>query len=295
MMKKIKYSKSELLMRIHLEFPNLKFFKAKVNNKGWDHTIIILDNKYVFRFPKNKSYIKKIRTEMLFLNSLRDMPIKVPNYLFISKDKSFGGYQLISGKELTKTRFQKLNNKQKKVIANQLGRFLTSLHNFPINTAKEIGLKYEWSLEEEKKEYNKRKKAIFSALNYKEKKFVKNFVKHYFSMKVPSKLCVIHHDFSDNHILIHKEKVNGVIDFGDSSLGDPAKDFSCLWNLGDDFVLNVYKTYKGKKDSKFLQRSRYYNYTGYLNQLYHGVVDNKKRMLKNALKKTKEIMRITLF
>ncbi len=288
MVKKKSLNKRELLKIIKEEFPRLNYSKAKLNNKGWDHTILILDDKFVFRFPKDECYIKKIKIEMELLNTFnKDSPLRVPKYHFMGKDSVFGGYKLIEGKELTKTVFGKLSNFQKKNCAKQLGEFLTILHNFPVSIAKKIGLKDDWPLSDEKKEYENRKSFIFSVLSNNEGNFVKSFSKKYFSMKIPSSLTVIHNDLSGAHILINNGKITGVIDFGDSSLGDPAKDFAWLWELGDRFALDVLRSYDRQIDKEFLVRSHYYNFAGTLSQLYHGVADKKKKLLRDSLKKIK--------
>ena len=229
---------------------------------------------------------------MQLLNSFsKNSPLKVPKYDFIGKSMVFGGYKLIEGRELTKTAFGKLSKLQKKSCAKKLGEFLTALHNFPISEAKKIGLKDDWPLSEEKKEYEKRKKFIFSALSKNECDFVKEFVNKYFNMKIPPKLTVLHNDFSDDHILVNNGKISGVIDFGDSSLGDPAKDFAWLWELGDRFALDVLRTYDRSIDKEFLVRSHYYNFAGTLSQLYHGVADKEKQLLRNSLKRIKSTMK----
>ncbi len=295
-MKNKRLTQRKLVKIIRGEFPRLKFSNAEINNKGWDHTNLILDNKYVFRFPKDDSHMKKIKVEMKLLNMLsKRVPVRVPKYDFMGKNNVFGGYKLIKGKELTKTAFRKLTESQKKNCAQKLGKFLTALHDFPKNKAKRIGLIDDWPLSEERKEYEKRKKFIFSVLSEKECNFVKGFVKKYLSMKVSPELTVIHNDLCDNHILIKKGKMSGIIDFGDSSLGDPAKDFAWLWELGDRFVLDVLRSYNRSIDKEFLVRSHYYNFAGSLNQLYHGVADNKKRLLRNSVNKIKIAIRSNRF
>jgi aminoglycoside phosphotransferase (APT) family kinase protein len=48
--------------------------------------------------------------------------------------------------------------------------------------------------------------------------------------------AVIHRDFSEDHILLDpvSQRLAGVIDFTDASLGDPAFDFAFLWSYGPE-------------------------------------------------------------
>ena len=55
-----------------------------------------------------------------------------------------------------------------------------------------------------------------------------------------------------------KKSISGIIDFSDRREDDPAIDFCELWGYGREFVLEVYKHYKGPKDKDFLKRSIMY-------------------------------------
>ncbi len=48
--------------------------------------------------------------------------------------------------------------------------------------------------------------------------------------------CLIHNDFSANHILFDKntERISGIIDFGDVAISDPDNDFMCLLEDSDE-------------------------------------------------------------
>lgn len=278
-------NKSDLLKKIKHEFPQLKFSQSKLNTYGFDHAVLILDNKYIFRFPKDKYYKKKIKIEIKLLDNLKNKTnVAIPNYEFVPKDKSFGGYKLIPGRILTKTAFNKLNKQAKKRLAKNLGNFLTVLHTFPVTTAKRIGLVSEWTIKDRIKDFNKRKKAVYSALTPKEKNLVRHFIKKWATLSVPKKFSVIHFDLTGDHILIHKNRLNGIIDFGDSALGDPANDFAWLWIYGDKFVYDVYNNYDNMKDEHLLLRSKYYYFATLLSSLYHGVVDKKQRQVTITLK-----------
>ena len=89
-------NKNKLIQEIKEHFPKLKFKESKLITCGFDHVVLMLDDKYIFRFPKDKYYKKKIKIEMNLLNVLKSKTkVAVPDYQFVPKDKSFGGYKLI--------------------------------------------------------------------------------------------------------------------------------------------------------------------------------------------------------
>lgn len=282
-------NKKYLIRKISVDFPDIKFNTAKMITCGFDHVVLILDNKYVFRFPKNDYYKKKIQVEMRLLSELKKKTNRIPDYKFVSKDQSFGGYPIIDGKPLSTKRFKELTSQQKTQLANKLAYFLTVLHNIPISKAQNIGLKFEWSHQDELKQYKERRKHLKKVLNQEELLFVDNLMKRYVSLKLPEN-CLVHNDISEDHILVKKNQLSGIIDFGDSSLNDPAVDFAWFWEWGENFVQKIYKKYNGRKDSGFLSRSQLYNLVMCTSWIYHGVVDKKKLWLNRAVKKIRKAM-----
>jgi len=283
-------NKNDLTKRIREEFPQIRFKDVKKITCGLDHVVLILDNKYVFRFPKNDYYKQKIKVEMRLLSELQKKISKIPHYKFMPKDQSFGGYPIIDGKPLSTKKFNNFTNQQKTQLANELADFLTTLHKIPISKAKKIGLKFEWSHQDELKQYKERRKHIKKVLNQGEMRFVDDLMEKYVSLKLPSN-SLVHHDLSEDHIFTKNNKLSGIIDFGDSSLNDPAVDFAWFWERGEDFVQKVYQRYNGRKDKEFLARSQLYNIVMCLSWIYHGVVDKKKLWLNRAVKRIRKAMK----
>lgn len=283
--------KTKLIQKIKKDFPKLKFSEFKQITCGFDHIILILDNKYIFRFPRDSYYKKKIKIEMKLLGNLQDSThVSIPNYKFVVPDKSYGGYRLIQGTRLTKTAFNKLNKKSQKKLAKDLSNFLTGLHTITLTEAEEIGLVHEWTITDQIKEFNKRKRFVYSTLSRQEKIFIGKFIKKWAALSMPKKLSPIHFDLTGDHILIDKNKLAGIIDFGDSAIGDPASDFAWLWTYEEKFVHNVYDNYKGKRDKNLLHRSKLHYFATLLSSLYHGVKDGKKQQVKITLKTIRRIM-----
>ncbi len=63
-------NKLDYLKKIKRYFPEIKFKNSKLIEKGWDHDVIVLDNKYIFRFPKKEKYQERLKSEMKFLKYL---------------------------------------------------------------------------------------------------------------------------------------------------------------------------------------------------------------------------------
>ncbi len=253
--------KRKLLSKIHKEFPKIKWEKAEHNAEGWDHYVIILDDKYVFRFPRTKKYLDVLKNEILLLSYLKDkVNITIPEYIYIAKDKSFAGYILIPGIQLKKKVFEPLPDKTKNIIAKQIADFLSSLHKVSHNAVK----KYKTKTVDAKKKYKdlilNTYKYIFPRISKKDQLLIDDYLKEFKNyLKVPKKVLT-HNDLYSKHILLggNKKSISGIIDFSDRRIDDPARDFSELWDYGEKFVLETYRNYKGSKDKNFLERSMMY-------------------------------------
>ncbi len=254
-------NKKLLLQKIKKEFPNLKWKTAKHNVEGWDHYVLILDNKYVFRFPRKPVYQKRLYTEAMLLNYLAvRVNVPVPKYEFISKDKTFAGYPLIPGIQITPEVFKTISQSARHRIAKQLAQFFSILHKTPLNIAK----KYEKGTTNNRKLYkelvkntNKHIKPRLSKNNY---QLIESFLKEFTKYQNHPHKCLVHADIHQDHLLVStdKKRLSGIIDFADRAIGDPALDFTELWLYGRKFIEKVYKHYTGPKDKDFLHRAMLY-------------------------------------
>lgn len=247
-----------LLTKITENFPKIRWRNFQHITSGWDFDVIILDNKIVFRFPKEKDCFNNLKKEINLLKIIEPkISAKIPHYIYIAKDKSFAGYNILSGKNVTASKYKNMNQAEKKLLQNKIADFLTSLHktssSILINNKTRIGKQkqfYKWFHDDTIKD-------VFPKLNNKEKEIV---IDHFKKLEshLSDKLSpvLVHGDIGEDHIFWDKTKKElGIIDFTDHHIGDPAKDFSGLFKFGKKFVNNVYTLYKCPKDNNLLERA----------------------------------------
>ncbi len=248
------------LTRIEHEFPDLRSAAFRVPTQGLDHVAIILNEEWVFRFPKLPEYIGLFPKEIALLDELHSrITLRIPSYTRIASDMTFGGYRMIRGRELFPEVFDPLPAGTKDYIAAELARFLTELHAFPLDEAIRLGVNESkgrayWS-GRQREDYD-----LYLAKTLSEEDRAK-CERHYAevaSHALPRSPVLTHGDFAWWHILLgdDRDRLAGVIDFGDRSIADPANDFGALFVYGADFVKAVYERYQGPKDPDFLRRAR---------------------------------------
>jgi aminoglycoside 2''-phosphotransferase len=294
-MEKKRIKKKELLRKIKNEFPKLSFLQSKLIDYGDDHLVIILDSKIVFRFPRTALYRKSFAGELQLLDALKGKtPLPLPDYIYLSKKKSFGGYLLIKGKELTEKRFARLTSIKKKKIISDIAQFLKVVHSINKNVLPATRSAEPWSMDDlvdYKTRYWKQRRKIIAAFVDKQMlKIIDSFYDYFIDAcsKCPYR-TVIHGDLSGDHMLLDtaKNRLNGIIDLADAAIGDPAHDFSFFWNYGDEVAKAVYQTYGSRKDKKLLERSEWYYIRYAIDRLYFLIKAKKKRKatwIKNILR-----------
>jgi aminoglycoside phosphotransferase (APT) family kinase protein len=264
------------LTQIRQEFPQLKWNKHVDSTNGWDHYVFILDDKVVFRIPKDKEYEDKLNDEIQLLSYLaKKVRVNIPVYKYISKKKSLAGYPIVTGRVLKPSIFKRLTASEKEKIAKQIAGFLSTLHTTPKSIIKKYDVEHINQENEYKDLVRKTKKFLFPRLRTDEIEQIKEyFVQLKAALGHKYSNALTHNDFSHEHILWDSTKKKiGVIDFSDRAFADPASDFFSLCEYGDKFLEQVYHLYTGKKDKHFLERSQLYFKRIPLSLMIHGLTD----------------------
>jgi aminoglycoside 2''-phosphotransferase len=247
------------------KFPGISFTDTTLITKGWDNDVLLLDNAYVFRFPKRKNSKDRFSAEVKLLEHLQsDSPLPIPKYEHLSVEPPFGGYKIIKGQEMLPELFAELNENAQDAIAKQLSDFLSFLHSTSIEVAEEVGFQeepggYWWSKERTAERYEALKELVFPNLTQEEASWARHQFETYLEFDFNFKLTVTHSDMKMDHIFFdsNRDKITGIIDFAEVEIGDPALDFTGLWDYGEDFVTKVLKQYRGIYNDDFLKRSKF--------------------------------------
>jgi len=116
---------------------------VKVHDGGDDFLVFELNFEWMFRFPRNDISQKALEKEMQFLAKFKSLsPLPIPNYQYV--EDGFAGYAKVCGRHLSDELFQGFSSDIRKKVTEQLGLFLSALHNFSLEEANEIGLTQGW-------------------------------------------------------------------------------------------------------------------------------------------------------
>lgn len=244
----------DLVAKLHTAFPDLSWSSHQVLTEGWDHVVVILDERMVFRFPIEADYQQDLATEIKVLTQIEpDIDAAIPRYTWIAPDKTYAGYPIVPGQTVTKQYFDSFNTQQRTNFARHIAAFLSTLH--ARNDLSYVREDYLITDQAEVKQLSET--HLPDALSDVDMQIVRTIldeVDQLLSTKRP--IVFIHGDFYSRHLLWDEPNEHlGVIDFSDMCLADPAMDFAELFEYGDAFVQEVYEYYAGPKDSEFLNRA----------------------------------------
>jgi len=249
--------------RIHEQFPEVAYKRAELITKGWDCDVLWLDRTWVFRFPNRATRLAPFGAELAFLAEVaRHLPLPVPNYQYVAEDGSFAGYRAIPGTELTPEAMALFDRQTKRAYAADLGRFITALHQLPSQSVAAAGFSVnpddEWfGAENARRLARQVRREVFPILAPDLQKWIDKKFDAYCSLSFDFEPAVSHMDLVSDH-LFHdssQQRMTGIIDFGDTSVGDPALDFSGLWAFGAEFVDLVLQDYHRPIDRDFRRRA----------------------------------------
>ncbi len=111
---------------IRAQCPDLDFDRARIFAAGWDNSVIMLDDAWVFRFPRRALALPGIGREVDWLPWIAtqvDLPVPVPEHV-----GDYDGWPFWGGRHLIGTELAHSPEIDRVPVAAAVGRFLAQLH-----------------------------------------------------------------------------------------------------------------------------------------------------------------------
>jgi aminoglycoside 2''-phosphotransferase len=220
------------------------------------YNVFDVKGEWIFRFPDssllNEDGHELIRYEHEVLQVIGPkISLDVPRFEYISEDPElpFAGYRKIPGVSLS-TCFDRTTKDSREAMAERLGGFLSELHSPEVYEA----YSGRWPAEftgERFKEYWEGYYALIQErvspeLNDNQRGWVKTLFSDYLGddENFAFEPRVVHGDFDTSNIIVDPETldVQGIIDFEETGLWDPAADL-LFFGEGADFIDMVMEAY----------------------------------------------------
>jgi len=219
------------------QFPQLASKRIQKLGHGWDNTVYVVGNEYVFRFPRREVAIHSLTIEKNILPKLKEYcSIEYSLPLFFGEGNygypaPFLGYSYLSGEFPIG-----LTDEQRAVSATTLAVFLKNLHAFPVQIAEENGVRHDHrnltDIALRKEKMHQFLSNISSHLSEEEYLALSNYLKGLTTKKVTQKHTFLYGDLHFKNMLVDKSgTVSGIIDWGDINIGHPACDLNVVYSF----------------------------------------------------------------
>src|ERR1700733_7369091 len=223
----------KLISSIEACFPGIQVAEHRRIRMGWETVVLEINRKYIFRFLNLQRRWPHQQAEITLLRWLAPkLKVEVPSYEFVwlgnkTYPQKFAGYRKIPGTPATReiVRGKHIDN-----LGRDLGRFITELHSIrPPPEGLVPAYSRKGSLDYWLKFYQQVRKIAYPVLDIEMRKrselFWTRFIDHFSNVDFKPRL--IHSDLSGGNLIIDASTGgrNGVIDWGNTKIGDPARDF----------------------------------------------------------------------
>jgi len=238
----------ELARRLLRQFPELELGSLRPFAEGWDYTIWVVDERWVFRFPRRAIVVPGTLREIAVLPELAPvLPVAVPTPVFVGEPADdfpwpFFGSALLPGRELGDA---ELSEQRRVEFARSLARFLRELHSAEVaydlpadgNRRADMSVRVPKTREQ--------LGDVEAAGIWRRPSSVDRLLEEAESLPDPEASTVVHGDLHFRQVLVEADaRPTGVIDWVDICRSDPAIDLSMFWSYlppeGRDAFLGEY-------------------------------------------------------
>lgn len=276
--------------RIQRSFPLIAIRTVVPITRGWDSFVLEINDELIFRFAMREDVEVRFRKEIQLLPVLEQaLSTPIPHFDYIGRGDtehpySFVGYHRLEGTPLEN---ESISDEQLTALAPALGKFLSELHRFPTQQAAQLGVENctaaQWR-EMYRERYIDIQQRVLPLLDAELRTQSEQLWEGFLDTKTNFTFqpVFIHGDLGCEHIFCDPAHacLTGVIDWGDSIIGDPALDFVGLhWGHGQTFMERVLENYSGTIDSAFFQRMDFYLRYQPFSELLYGAYSNNEEFL----------------
>ena len=219
----------EPLVRLLLrsQFPELDLASLRLMGEGWDNTAWLVDERWLFRFPRREIALDGFGRELRVLPLLAPLlPLPIPQPVFVGDPNAdfpwpFFGGPLVPGRELADAG---LDDDARASLARPLGQFLRTLHtaeipiDLPIDPISRADMRFRVP----------RARERLAELGYADLR-ADEILAAGLELPPSDRLALVHGDLHLRHVFVDGGRLSGVIDWGDVCRSDPAVDLVLVW------------------------------------------------------------------
>jgi aminoglycoside phosphotransferase (APT) family kinase protein len=250
---------------VESQFPELAPARVETFRFGWDNTVFLVNDAYVFRFPRREMGADALEAEIRVMPGIAHrLPLPVTAAKFIGRPSagfpwSFAGYPMLEGRTAC---CADLDARRRARTAAPLGRFLAALHAIPAREAALHGAGPDAIRRLDlPKRVPRAKEHLRQAL---EARLLDDpfpwdgIIDEAARLDPPRGDTLVHGDLYARHLLVDGAgRLCGVIDWGDVHLGDAAVDLAIAHSFLPPPARTAFLEAYGPVDGMTWKRARF--------------------------------------
>lgn len=239
---------------LYTHFPEFRDAKIELITDGWDNDVLVVDDEWIFRIPRDVDERPLLVTEARLLDILHNQyQIKnAPKYTYVEPTGILAGYKKLEGVNPTAERVTTWSDEDKSMFGMQLGVFLRTLHN--VQTTLVIDLIRKFELLADVLELQQDVLVLETSFPSTEvfDQAVAVLDSTIALLRQSEIKVLVHRDMNPGNLLwddVHKQL--NIIDFSDRAIAHPGIDMAYLFEY-DDVVLDGFCVAYGPAAQEYL-------------------------------------------
>ena len=220
---------------------------------------MVVDDEWVLRFPRRTGVEEALELEIALLPTIAEaLPVAVPSFEVVSRDPLFVGYRVLHGEPLVDE------------DPDGVRAMLEALH--ALDPAALPLSRTDW-IDAYRTQCAEFGRLVFPRLDGETQARARRLFAEVESLR-GFEPALLHADLGPDHLLVHDGRLNGVIDWGDARVGDPALDYA--WLLNGPFA-------DWDVDPDLRRRARFYHRLGPWYEAHYGLFTNQPAHVERGL------------
>ena len=215
------------------QFPEVEQRSFRLLGEGWDNTVWLVDEEWVFRFPRREMVISGLLNEIRFLPQLAPrLPLAIPVPTLVGEPSGdfrwpFYGAPFLPGGELADA---PLDDEARIGIGRPLGEFLRALHSLEIDGGLPVDPVRRADMSFRVPKTRERFQQLEELGIWTAPAIAHEIVEEAAALGPPEPTAVVHGDLHLRHLLVRADgSPTAVIDWIDLSRNTPGVDFVLYW------------------------------------------------------------------
>lgn len=267
--------------------------------EGWRNKAYLINDRYIFRFPKEKRGAIDLEKEINVLPKINNhISISIPQFEYIGKQDngfSFVGYKILNGTPMDYEVFNTLSTSSRDKLAKRVAKFIIELSTYPIDLLFNCDIPFIDYYNEFKELFEVTKVKVFPILDNDIREFIFTRFDLYLKNKENFEYTptLLHADISLDHLIFdaESEELVGIIDFGDMVIGDPDYEYIYLLDdCGEEFARKVLEINNSKDIEKTVDKVKFLLLIDNIRLIQEGINRGNEEMIKNAVCELKKDM-----